>query len=275
MAYTAFDKLDTCPDLKLEDNNFTVNAYFAKKSAGLDENSTSGWRSPGPLDPGSYEAPLQTTTNETKLGATKVIRSQHVNDQALTLNMGIKGLTPFGMRLKNKNSLDQIATLDASKTSLIAVSTVSLNEFEVTATEGALFAAGDVVQIEIGSGNSAYLDYRRVESVTGDLIRLVKQVDEPFTVGATVNGVIQVEDQVGGSGLQPYSALIVCTGDSFSDQLIQFFPDLRISDGKLTSPDAEVGMTTLTATVFGDCKVIGGRKEVVFGKEILRYAETI
>lgn len=273
MAYTPFTAPNPCPGLPLGDNVFTVNPYFAKKSAGLDIDSTSGWRSAGPISPGSYEAPLSTTTTETKLGGTKVVRSQHVTDQDQQLNFTIRGITPFGLRLKNKNTIDPTVTYIAAKDTLIATVT-SRTEFDVTATEGANFAAGDLIEISMSSGNAAYLEYRRIESVTTDTIVITYPLDEDAVVGATVKGVESVKENVGGSQLQPYSGLIVCTGSQYDDQLIHYFPDLRISEANHDLTDTEASSMTFNAMVFGNCTTTpAGKKEVVFGEERLVYAE--
>lgn len=266
MPESTFLEQNTAPQLAMQDQNFTTNSFFARKSKGLTIDSTSGWRSPGPLEPGSYNAPLQTGTNKTKLGATKVSVSQHVNSQDMTMQEKLIGLTVFGMELKNGNKIDPVLVYISAASTTVVASSGTVDGLELTDNTG--FAEGMVVEVILGTGDTAYPEYRRIETLSGsDIVFDYPMFEAPEDL-AVIKGVQDVDFSPGGSGLRKYSALTVCSGDEYADRLIHYFPDVRKNQGNVETPDANVGMIMLDFEVFSQRK----NNKPVFGTERLRFA---
>lgn len=266
MADTAFTAINRAPNLSVQDQNFTTNAFFAKKSAGLTMTSASGWRYPGPVTPGSYSAPMNTGTNKTMLGAVKTPASLHKNSEEMTVQLGLKGISPFGLELANKNKIAVTATYIATASTTVASGTGTVNGLELTSATG--FAEGQMIEIAMGSGVTAYKEYVRILTLdTTDVT-----FDQPLFVapadGAVVKAVESLDYSKGGSGIERWSGLIVNSGDEFNDRLIHFFKDVRVNQGNPEMSDAEVGGVTLTFDAFPE-RVNG---EPVFATERLQFS---
>lgn len=270
MPESVFLQQNTAPQLAMQDQNFTTNSFFARKTANLTIDSASGWRSPGPLEPGSYNAPLNTTTNKTKLGAVKVNVSQHVNDQEMTMTEKLIGLTVFGMELKNGNKIEPVLTYVGTADTTVVAASGTVNGLGLTAATG--FAEGMVIEIAMGSGITAYKEYRRILVLDTTDVLFDYPLFEAPADAAVVKGVQDVDFAPGGSGLRPYSALTVCSGDEYADRLIHYFPDVRKNQGNVETPDANVGMISLDFEVFAQRKAVGAGFQPVFGTERIRFA---
>lgn len=266
MADTAYTTLNRAPQLSVQDQNFTTNAWFAKKSAGLTMTSAAGWRNPGPPTPGSYSAPMNTGTNKTMLGAVKTPASLHKNSEEMTVQIGLEGISPFGLELANKNKIVPTITYIATADTTVVAASGTVNGLELTAATG--FAEGQMIEISMGSGVTAYKEYVRILTLSGTDVTF----DYPLFVApadaATVKAVQSIDYSKGGSGIEKWSGLIVNSGDEYSDRLIHFFEDIRVSQGNPELPDAAVGKITLTMDVFP--KRVNG--EPVFATERLQFA---
>jgi hypothetical protein len=269
MTTTLFTAINNSPDLIGQDQNFTHHLYVGKKSLGLTVESTEGLSSPGPVEPGSYSSPLETGTNETRLGATKVPKSQHWNSQAMTIQANLIGINPLGLKLKNKNSIAQTVQYKASAAT--TVDTGGAGTLTLTLVAVTNFAVGSMVEIEMPAG---YPEYRRVQVL--DTVGKEITLDYPLLVapdeGADVKVVTGVTDKPGGSRPEKWSVLALHSGD-FDDRLIHFFDDVRVSSGNLNLPDANAGGIALNLMVFPKTEVHAGRSEPIFMTERLVFED--
>ncbi|MGV3524236.1 MAG: hypothetical protein ACO1RX_08430 [Candidatus Sericytochromatia bacterium] len=259
---------NTAPDLVGRDNNFAVELYFAPKAAGLTSASTSGWRRAGATEPGSYAAEFTTNVNSTMLGTTKTKKSFHINEQGATLSANLTEITPFGLDLVNKTNLIPSVTYGT------AAATVDISGGGLqmlTLSDATDFSAGSMVEIAIGSGASAYTDYRRVESVNGDTITLESPLDEAPAAGAEVKDVTSISWKRGGVTLARRSYVGVISGDN-GDTIVHYAKDTVMTSGKSEYPDANVGKNTLQFEVVAQTQEISGRKQPVLLEETLNFA---
>lgn len=268
MADTVFNLPNVAPNLIAQDQNYTCTIFAAPKAAGLTIASTSGWQSPGPVVPGSYDAPLSISTNETKLGSVKVAVSQHVNDLSKTVTVDLNQITPFGQRLKNRTVQTPTATYATGSTT---IDTAGGGLSVCTLASAADFSVDDVVEFIIGAGASQYKDYRRITNIASATITLDYPLAEVPADGTTVKEVQNIAYREGLSQLAKWSLLVVHSGDEYSDQLIHHYGDARITEGNNSMPDANVGQTKIQATIFPSRETISGKVQPVFGTENLKF----
>jgi len=266
MPDSVFTAINRAPELAIQDQNFTMNAFLARKSAGLAYNATSGWRYPGPLTPGSYGAPLNTGTNKTMLGSTKSAVSLHVNSQEMTVQFGLEGITPFSLEVANKNQIAPVATYISAANSTVAAGGGTTTA--ITVASGTNFTAGMMIEIPLGTGNAAYLEYRRILSKSGNILTLDYPLFEAPADSAAIKGVEVIAYKKGGSGIQQWAAIFVASGDLYNDRMIHHAKDLRVSNGNPELPDGNVGKVTLAFEVFS-AKESG---EPVLMTEYLQFA---
>lgn len=259
---------NTAPDLVGRDNNFSVELYFAPRAAALTSASTSGWRRAGATEPGSYTAEFTTNVNSTMLGTTKTKKSFHINEQGAALSANLTEITPFGQDLVNKTDLQATATYGSVNTT---VDTGGGGVKNITLASGTGISAGDMLEIAIGSGNSAYKDYRRVESVSGDDITLESALDEAPADGATVKDVTKIVWKRGGVTLAHRSYLGVISGDN-GDTILHYAKDTVMTSGSGQYPDANIGKNTLKFEVIPQTETLGGKKQPVLLEETLMFA---
>jgi hypothetical protein len=264
MADSVFVAANKAPLLAVQDQNFTTNAFFARKSA-LQTITTTAWRYPGPVKPGSFQNPLNTGTNKTQLGAVKTPASIHVNSQEMMLQVNLIGLTPFGMELKSKNTIAPVVTYITGASTTVVASSGTVNGLELTSATN--FAQNQMIEIVMGSGVNAHVEYRRIETLSGAVVTF----DYPLFVapadGVAVKAVESIDYSPGGSGLQKWSGLIVHSGDEYSDRLIHYASHLRVPQGNVELPDGNVGEIAVQFEVF-PTRVSG---EPVFLTERLQF----
>lgn len=269
MADTAYTALNRASQLSVQDQNFTCNAFFAKKSAGLTITSAAGWRNPGPVTPGSYSAPMNTGTNKTMLGAVKTPASLHKNSEEMTVQLGLEGISPFGLELANKNKIaPTVSYISGASTTVVAASGTTTG-IELTAATG--FAEGQIIEIAMGSGVTAYKEYVRILTLSGTDVTFDLPLFTAPADLAVVKAVHTIDFSKGGSGIEKWSGLVVNSGDEYYDRLIHYFGDVRVSQGNPEMPDAAVGKVTLTMDVFPS-RVNG---EPVFATERLQFSNAV
>jgi hypothetical protein len=263
-----FTQNNTAPDLVGRDNNFAVELYFAPKAAGLNAESTSGWRRAGATEPGSYTAEFTTNVNSTMLGTTKTKKSFHINEQGAALSANLSEITPFGQDLANKTDLMPLATY-GTVNATVAASGGGVQMITLSSAAG--ISAGDMLEIAIGTGPAAYADYRRVESVNSNTITLESALDEAPGNGAVVKDVTAIKWKRGGVTLAHRSFLGVISGDN-GDTILHYAKDTVATSGNGQYPDANVGKNVLKFEVIPQTETIGGKKQPVLLEETLKFA---
>lgn len=266
MATTVFTSQNLNPTQVQEDQNWTNHIFMAKKSAGLNIDSASGFYSPGPTRPGSYSSPMETGTNKTQLGAVKTPSSLHYNSQAMTVQFGTYGLTPFGMKIKNKNNIAQTFTYGTGSTTVVASSGTTTG---IELTSATNFAEGQMIEIEMPNGE---YEYRRIEVLSTADVTFDHPLFEAPADGATVKHVTKVLDKPGGTRPEKYSLLSNMSGD-YQDRLIHFITDARVSDGNYEMPDGDAGGINITLDVFPQKETISGRVEPIFMVEQMVFED--
>lgn len=258
---------NTAPDLVGRDNNFSVELFFAPKAANLTSASTSGWHRAGGTEPGSYTAEFTTNVNSTMLGTTKTKKSFHINEQGAALSANLSEITPFGQDLVNKTNLLPTATY-GTVNATVDTSGGGLTMLTLSSATG--ITAGKMLEISIGSGNSAYKDYRRVESVNSNTVTLESALDEAPGDGAVVKDVSKIVWKRGGVTLAHRSFLGVISGDN-GDTIIHYAKDTVMTSGNGQYPDANVGKQVLKFEVIPQTELINGKKQPVLIEETLIF----
>lgn len=264
-----FTTNNTAPDLVGRDNNFSVELYFAPKAAGLTSASTSGWRRAGATEPGSYTAEFTTNVNSTMLGATKTKKSFHINEQGAALSANLSEITPFGQDLATKTDLVAAVSYGTATTT---IATAGGNLKTLVLTSAADIEPGSMLEIVIGTGNAAYKDYRRVESVNEDTDTVVLEsaLDEAPADGAAVKDVTKITWKRGGVTLAHRSFLGVISGDN-GDTILHYAKDTVMTSGNGQYPDANVGKNVLKFEVIPQTELISGKKQPVLLEETLMF----
>lgn len=266
MATTVFTSQNLNPTLIQEDQNWTNHIFMAKKSAGLTIDSASGLYAPGPVRPGSYSSPMETGTNKTELGAVKTPSSLHYNSQAMTVQFGVYGLTPFGMKIKNKNTIAQTITYGTGSTTVVNSSGTTTGLELTSATN---FAEGQMIEIQMPNGE---FEYRRIAALDSADVTFDYPLFEAPDDAATVKHVTKIRDKPGGTRPEKYSLLSNMSGD-YQDRLLHFMTDVRVSDGNYEMPDSDAGGINFTLDVFPQKETISGRVEPIFMVEDLVFED--
>lgn len=263
-----FTQNNTAPDLVGRDNNFAIELYFAPKAAGLTAASTSGWRRAGATEPGSYTAEFTTNVNSTMLGTTKTKKSFHINEQGAALSANLSEITPFGNDLVNKTDLTPVATYGTLVDATVAVSGGGIKT--ITLHSGTGVAAGQMLEIAIGTGASAYKAYGRVESIASNTVTLESALEEAPANGAVVKDVASIKWQRGGVTLAHRSFLGVISGDN-GDTILHYAKDTVMTNGNSQYPDANVGKQVLQFEVIPQTEVINSKKQPVLLEETIKF----
>lgn len=262
MATTTYTSLNNAPELVQQDQLWTANMYLALKSLGNDIDSANGWTSPGPIEPGSYSAPMETGTAKTELGAVKTPQSLHYTRHAQTVTANLIGITPFGNQVRHKNNLTPTVTYGTGDD---AVATSGGTTTAVTLDDASAFSEGDMIEIAMPAGQP---EYRRVDAKSSNTLTL----DHPLAVApadaAAVKEVSHVDYKVGGSRPQKYSGLITLSGN-YSDRLVHFFNDLRVNSGNINAPDGQPGGLALNFEAFPSRE----NGEPIFMTERFKFAD--
>lgn len=264
-----FTANNTAPKHVFAPQNPSVEMFFAPQAAGLTSASTSGWRRGGSLKLGSYKADYQTSVNMTKLGTTKTPQSFHINEQGATVSAEFQELTPFGQLLINKTDLTQTITANGASAT-IAVSGGGVTSLTLQAI-GTL-VANMIVGIAIGSGSSAYEDYRKITTVASNTITLDLPLDEAPADGALVRGITKIQTKRGGVNLAHRSYLGIVSHEDGVGRLTHFAADTVMTNGNNSYPDADTIGTTLEMQVIPATEVISTRKQPVLMTEELIFA---
>ena len=259
---------NTAPDLVGRDNNFSVDLYFAPRAAALTAASTSGWRRAGATEPGSYTAEFTTNVNSTMLGTTKTKKSFHINEQGAALSANLSEITPFGQDLANKTDLTAAVTYGTIDTT---IDTAGGGTTTLTLVSGTGIEAGNMLEIAMGTGLSAYKDYRRVESVVGDVVTLESPLEEAAADGAVIKDVTSISWKRGGVTLAHRSFLGVISGDN-GDTILHYAKDTVMTSGNGQYPDANIGKNVLKFEVIPQTELLGGKKQPVLLEETLKFA---
>ncbi len=268
----AFTDANLKPDLKGRDNNFTTELYFAKKAANLDFDSASGWQRAGALETGSYQVTNTTGTNQTRLGSTNTKRRNHINQQDFQLTGNFLEITPFGLAIKNKT------TMNIDPVSVVYATT---QQWTVAAAGGGLKTItldsgtdieqfyGRALEIPLSTGDSLYYERAvRLESLSTDTITLEESLDEVPADGVTIKVVDYVEFEPGGAQFAKWSGMAVISGDE-EDKLMHLYPELEVVDGNMEMPNQNSGMLSFTGDITADTVTRNGRKQPRFMRERL------
>ena len=129
---------------------------------------------------------------------------------------------------------------------------------------------GDMLEIAMATGAAAYKDYRRIESISGNVVTFESALDEDAAVGAEVKHVTSISWKRGGVTLARRSYLGVISGDN-GDTITHYAKDSVMTSGKSEYPDANAGKNTLQFEVVPQTELISGRKQPVLLEETLNF----
>jgi len=268
----AFTDANLKPDLKGRDNNFTTELYFAKTEAALDFDSASGWQRAGALETGSYQVTNTTGTNQTRLGSSNTKRRTHINQQDFQLTGNFLEITPFGLAVKNKTTMniDPVTVVYATTDQwTVAVSGGGIKNITLVSGTNIDSFYGRALEIPLSSGDAAYFERAvRLKSLATDTITLEENLDELPADGATIKVVDYVEYEPGGAQFAKWSGMAVISGDE-EDKLMHLYPELEVVDGNMEMPNQNTGMLSFTGDITADTVLRNGRKQPRFMRERL------
>lgn len=274
MADTIFTQANIAPDLTTRDNNFTADLYLAPKSKGLGIDATAGYRRAGALDPGSYQVTNETSTNATRLGTTRSKKKSHINQQDFGITANMPQITAFGesVRLKTTMNINPVTVAFLTTTSWTVDAGNTGNKIiEMNSVTGLSGYTGKALMIEVGTGAAMYTVYdARLENIDGTNIVLEKALDDAPAAGNLVKVVDYVEFEPGGGQLANWSLLSNISGDE-GDKLIHHVKDAEVTDGGISLPADNVGMTNLTFSINPEQVIRNGRKQDKFMTERIKY----